>query len=82
MNTYVAIHSDGVIAINCKEVVDSYQEIEFYNIENILYYINLDNGRININDRLNNDEEREVMVLEKTENLKMEILMLLKARAK
>lgn len=65
MSIYVAIYEDGVIAINCREVVDDYQQIEFYDIDTVLYHVNLKNGRININDRLNNREESEMMVFGK-----------------
>jgi len=65
MSTFVAIHTDGVIAITCRESIDAFGQIEFYDIDEHLYEINLHTGKIWKNIKPVNSEEREMLVLEK-----------------
>lgn len=63
MSQYVAIHKDGVIAVSCKEATDAVDQIEFYDIEDVQYFINLNTGKIYKG--VIEDEDNELLVVEK-----------------
>lgn len=78
MSQYVAIHEDGIIAIECEEVVDAYGQIEFYGIKKVQYNIDLnrESGRIfhNIQDLDDNDDTLIVGKHDKFENRAIDVI--------
>ena len=64
MTQYVAITEDGVVAIYCEEAVEAYGQYEFYGIEKIQYNIDLDVGRITV-DNFNVDPDDSTWIMGK-----------------